>query len=137
MTLETALSARLLNDATFAQDVGSRVDWMRRPGRSLPAVTFQIVSDPRPQHMSGFQRVRQTRVQADVWAARPGDAVDLRERVIAIMVPAATSEDVRFQRAMIPNVRPGFDGDDTASDAQPQGELYRESIDFIFTHNAN
>lgn len=57
--------------------------------------------------------------------------------VISTLAPAATSEGVRFQRAMVTNVRPGFFGDGTASDAQPQGELYRETIDFIFTHNAN
>jgi hypothetical protein len=136
MSFETALSARLLADADVLGATGGRVDWMRRPGRALPAVTLQIVSDPRPQHMTGFERVRATQVQIDVWAARPGEAGVLRDRIIAVLAPGAVSEGVRFQRAMVPNVRPGFETDEAGSDAQPAGELYRESIDFIFTHNA-
>ena len=134
MGLETALSARLLNDAAYKAAMSGRIDWMRRPGRTLPATTLQIISDPRPQHMKGFQ-TRQTRVQIDIWAASPKQAAELREMAIAILVPAAQIEGVRFQRAAIANIRPGME-QEGATEGQPQGELYRESIDFIFTHNA-
>ncbi len=134
MGLEAAISARLLADAAYSAAMGGRIDWMRRPGKTLPATTLQIISDPRRQHMKGFQ-TRQTRVQHDIWAATPREAAELREAAIRILTPAGESAGVRFQRAMIPNVRPGME-QEGATDGQPQGELYRESIDFIFTHNA-
>lgn len=134
MSLESDLSARLLN-APALSSLSGRVDWMRRPGRALPAVTLQVVSDPRPQHYRGFQRVRPTQVQIDIWAAGAGEAAALREAVIATLTPAVTVGATSFQRAIVLNVRPGFEQQD-ASDGQPQGELYRQSIDFTFTHNA-
>lgn len=134
MALEIALSARLLGNAAYAAAMGGRVDWMRRPGSALPATTLQIISDPRPQHMKGFQ-TRQTRVQLDIWSASPKQAAELREMAIVILTPSSEIEGVHFQRAMIANVRPGMD-QEGATEGQPQGELYRESIDFIFTHNA-
>lgn len=137
MTFETALVRRLLDAATVAEPTSSRVDWMRRPNGSLPAITLQTISDPRPQHFKGFQSTRSTRVQVDVWAARPGDAVHLRNAVIATLTPGDLVDGVTFQRAMIADVRPGFETDEAASEGQPAGELYREIIDIIFTHNAN
>jgi len=137
MTFETALVRRLLDAATVAEPTSGRIDWMRRPNGSLPAITLQTVSDPRPQHFKGFQSTRPTRVQIDVWAARPGDAVQLRNQVIATLAPADVVEGVGFQRAMIADVRPGFETDEAASEGQPAGEIYREIIDIIFTHNAN
>lgn len=134
MGLETALSARLMDDADYRGAMSGRIDWMRRPGRILPATTLQIISDPRPQHMKGFQ-TRQTRVQLDIWSASPKQAAELREHAIAILTPSTRIDGVHFQRALIANVRPGMD-QEGATEGQPQGELYRESIDFIFTHNA-
>lgn len=135
MSFELALAKRMLDDETIKGLVGTRVDWMRRPGRDLPACTLQIVSDARPQHFKGFQAVRQTRVQVDCWAATFAGAIALRDAAIAALTPAATIANVRFDRANVASVRPGFDGDGTASEGQPQGELYREIIDFIFLHN--
>ena len=135
MSFEAAVAKRLLDDAAVKALVQSRVDWMRRPGRQLPACTMQIVSDARPQHYKGFQGVRQTRVQVDCWSATFADAIALRDAVIAALVPGATVAGVRFDRAAVASVRPGFDGDGTASEGQPHGELYREIIDFIFLHN--
>jgi anti-sigma factor RsiW len=134
MALEAALSARLLGDPDYDAAMVGRIDWMRRPSRSLPATTLQIISDPRPQYMKGFQ-TRQTRVQLDIWSASPKQAAELREKAIAILTPSARIGGVAFQRAMVVNVRPGMD-QQVATEGQPQGELYRESIDFIFTHNA-
>lgn len=135
MSFEAALAKRLLDDVAAKGKVGSRVDWMRRPGRQLDAYTLQIVSDVRPQHYKGFQGVRTTRVQVDCWSATFAGAIALRDIAIAVLTPAVQVGEVRFDRAAVPLVRPGFDGDGTASDEQPHGELYREIIDFIFLHN--
>jgi hypothetical protein len=135
MSFEAALAKRLLDDNAAKARAGTRVDWMRRPGRELDAYTLQIISDVRPQHYKGFQGVRTTRVQLDCWSATFAGAIALRDIAIAVLTPAAQVDDVRFDRAAVPSVRPGFDGDSTASEEQPRGELYREIIDFIFLHN--
>ena len=135
MSFEIAVAKRLLDDPAAAAKVATRVDWMRRPGQALPAYTLQIISDPRPQHYKGFQGVRPTRVQVDCWGATFADAIALRDIAIAVLTPADEVAGVRFDRASVPLVRPGFDGDGTATDGQPRGELYREIIDFIFLHN--
>jgi len=135
VSFEVALAKRLLDAPAAKEKVETRVDWDRRWGRSLPAYTLNIASDVRLQHMKGFQRVRQTRVVVECWGATKVDAIALRGIAIAVLTPSALLDGVRFQRAQVPLVRPGFDGDGTASDEQPQGETYREIIDFIFTHN--
>jgi len=136
MSFEVALSARILADVPLADELDERVDWMRRPGSVLPAFTLQTVSDPRPQHLKGFHPTRPTSVQLDVWAADLATAIRLRERAIVVLVAPARVEGVQFQRAMITNVRPGFESEEAGTDQQPRGELYRESIDFTFTHDA-
>jgi len=132
VTFEEALVARV-----FAADeltaLEQRVDWMRRPGPALPAMTLQTISDPRAQMIKGWS-VRRPRVQIDLWSASFGMAVSLREATIAALVPAARVGGVRFQRAGVANVRSGFEQIEAGSDQQPRGELYRESIDFIFPY---
>lgn len=135
MSFETALAKRLLDAPAARALVGTRVDWDRRPGPVLPAYTLNIITDQRPQHMKGFQRVRPTRVQLDCWGGSPADAIELRDIALAVLTPPTKVQGVTFQRAMVPSVRPGFDGDGTASDGQPRGETYRQIIDFIFNHN--
>lgn len=134
--LEIAVSARLLGAPAIADPTEGRIEWMRRSDGVLPAIVLQIISDPRPQHLKGFMSARPTRVQVDVWAASPRAAAELREAVITVLIEPAHIEGVRFGRAQIVNVRPGFEQLEAGSDQQPRGELYRESIDVIFTHNS-
>lgn len=134
MTLSAALKARLLAGATIAAITQGRVGRGKQL-QAVPAITLQIIADPRPQHFKGFQRVRPTSVQIDVWAADEATAEVLREHVIAVLVPADASTDVRFQRAMITNIRSGAESQQAAPGQRIRAELHRESIDFIFTHN--
>lgn len=133
MTLEEALTGRVRADMELAPLIGLEGGWTRRL-TTLPELTFQIIADPRPQHYKGFQRTRKTQVQLDIWATRGDQARAHRGQLIALLVPADATGEVRFQRAMIAGVRsapePERGGDRTYN------ELYRESIDFIFMHNA-
>ena len=64
MTWETALRARLLNDATVAGIVGTRINWTLRPQtESYPSIVLTTVSDVRDQHFEAFQGFRASRVQ--------------------------------------------------------------------------
>ncbi|KQN93854.1 hypothetical protein ASE95_02810 [Sphingomonas sp. Leaf231] len=132
MTLEVALTARASADVQLTDAIGAAGGWTRRL-TGLPEITFQTVADPRPEHFKGFQP-RQTTVQVDVWAATAGEAAALRERCIATFIKADVVEGVRFQRAVIANVRAGAEPEQSGEPQRFREEIARESIDIIFTH---
>lgn len=134
MTLEAALEARVARTPALHDHFVS-VRWAQRI-EGLPALVFQIVADPRPQHYKGFQRSRPTQVQADVYAETREDAAALREACIEHLVPAALIDDVRFGRASVDNVRSGAEPEQSGERQRYRGEIARESIDFTFLHNA-
>lgn len=122
MFMEQALRKRLLD--TAPANVGEKVDWVQRPDTdSLPGVTLQMISDPRDQHMKGFQNKRRAVVQVDVWAHDYEEAYLLKEWIIATLVPAATVENVKFDRGSV-----------TARDLGERSEtaafIFRPSMDF-------
>ncbi|MCM3679476.1 DUF3168 domain-containing protein [Sphingomonas paucimobilis] len=135
MTLEDAIETRLLASDDLTAHIAARVGWTRRLA-GIPAITLQVISDPRPQHFKGFQPTRPTLVQLDVWSADPREAAAIRDLCIAVLAPADTVEDVRFQRAMITSIRSGAEPDRSGDSQSYAGELHRESIDFSFLHNA-
>lgn len=105
MSMESALRARLKNDAGVSAIVGTRVDWDERPQRSAyPAVVLEIAADPRPQHMAGFPGFRGTRVQINCFGTTALQKQTLREAVIAAAVPAATQDGVEFLHAFVNDV---------------------------------
>ena len=134
MTLEAALEQRVaqtagLRDLFASVGFGGRIE-------GLPALVFQIVADPRPQHFKGFQRSRPTQVQADVYAETQAEAAELREACIIHLVPSARIGTVSFGRATIDNVRSGGEPEQSGERQRYRGEIGRESIDFTFLHNA-
>ncbi|WP_440978570.1 tail completion protein gp17 [Sphingomonas pseudosanguinis] len=135
MTLEDAIETRLLAFDNLTARIADRVGWTRRLA-GIPAITLQVISDQRPQHFKGFQPIRPTLVQLDVWSADPREAAAIRDLCIAALVPAETVGDVQFQRAMIASVRSGAEPDRSGDSHSYAGELHRESIDFSFLHNA-
>lgn len=130
MTMETALRQRLLDDATVAAIVDTRIDWTIRPqGSAFPAVVLTQVFDSRSQHMQGFNTFRPTRVQIDCYATDKGANVALREAVIAAIVGETTVSGVTFLRAFINSVLDRGDQTDT-------GFVHRELIDVSIWHDA-
>ena len=139
MTFEDALEHRQRDDAEIMEAVGGRIGWSRDLAGE-PAITNQIITDERPQHMKGFQRYRPTTVQVDVWARDPKVVRAIRERLIAILTPPARVADgtngvVRFQRAMTASTRGSPEQQQGQTTQRSRTEMFRESIDFIFTHN--
>lgn len=134
MTFEDALVERTKAITLVAARCGDRVGWDPRL-EGEPAIVFQIVSDTRPQHYKGFQRLRSTAVQVDVWSDDPSEAVALREAVILDLVEATVVGTIRFQRATIGNARSGTNPNQATSQ-RFRDALARESIDFSFLHNA-
>lgn len=122
MDMPGALRARIVAAATSA---GARVTWVDRPqADALPAVTLQIVSDQRPQHLKGFNPLRATRVQIDCWGDNYGEVTALKEEVLAAVVPGITANGIRFDRAIIDSER------DLGERTETQF-IHRASLDLI------
>ena len=109
--------------------VGTRVYWGIRPQNSaLPAIVLTTVSDQRSQHMKGFDAFQAKRVQVDCYATTYAQATDLREAVIAGVVPAATQGVTRFLRGFVNNSMSR--GEDTTN-----GYVHRQMIDLTIWHD--
>lgn len=129
MAMEAALRTRLLADADITARVSERIDWtLARQGQPLPSIVLTMVSDPRPQNFSGFEAMRQSRVQVDVRAETALAALQLRDLVIAALVPAALVDGVQFRRGFVDAVR------DASADT-PTGFIHRQSVDFLIWHD--
>lgn len=130
MSFETALRQRLLDDATVAGIVATRVDWtVRTQGSEFPAIVLTQVYDDRSQHMLGFNTFRPTRVQVDCYATTKAVVVPLREAVISALADEITKSGVTFLRAFVNTVLDRGDQTDT-------GFIHRELIDLSIWHDA-
>ncbi len=108
--------------------VAGRVYWVDRPQSSaLPAISMQMVSDERPQHMTGFDGLNMARVQIDCWANSYASVRALAEASLDAVVGAVTSNGIRFERAFTDSIR------DLGERTETQF-VHRTSLDLIFHH---
>lgn len=128
MDFEGALRARLTGASAVTSIVGQRIYWVERPqATALPAITLQIIDDPREQMMAGFQSRLFMLVQVDVWAPSYATAKAGKEAVIAALTPKMTANGIKFGTAT--NI--------AARDLSERTEtqfIYRSSIDFRFNY---
>lgn len=126
--LTQALMARLLAAPGVSAIAGAKLHWLKvPPGTSLPYARLQVISDPRPQHLGGYHGSRQTRVQADCFAATYGQARTLALAVIDTMALPAEVAGVRFGRTRA-------EGPRDLSEETPAGLIYRMSVDLLIEH---
>ena len=129
MTWTTALRARLIADTAVAAKVGTRIDWAVRPqGAPLPAIVLTKVSDGRPQHLKGFETLRQSRIQIDVLASSRSQVEQITEAVIAAIAGPFNQSGVQFSRTFIDTVTDRGASTDT-------GFVHRDLIDALIWHN--
>lgn len=124
-----ALKARLAAYAPLTALTGaSKIHWVKVPqATALPYIRLQVVSDPRPEHLQGYDDARVTRVQADCMAASWGLARDMAEKIIAAVATPGTTSGVHFGR--IKAEGPQDLGEDTAA-----GYVFRASLDLLVEH---
>lgn len=121
--MQTALRSRLTGGAA-----GTRVYWNIVPQTAtLPYIRLQTISDPRPEHLKGYQGARTTRVQVDCYAATYAAARSMAEAVIAATATPGTTSGIHFGR--IKAEGPRDLGEDTA-----QGYTHRASLDLLVEH---
>lgn len=94
---------------------------------ALPYVRYQVASDPRPEHLGGYQSARVTRVQVDCFAAKYSEARSLAEKIIAATATPGVTGGIHFGR--IKAEGPRDLGEDTA-----QGYIHRASLDLLVEH---
>lgn len=130
MTLRGALRARLLAAPAITARVGQRVSWLTRPqAAGLPAITLQMISGERPQHLKGFEAMGPTRVQLDVWAATTDEAGQTAQAAVEVLAPGETSNGIQFGRTM-------FEIETDFAERLGEKDIYRVSLDMIVRHKA-
>lgn len=128
MDMQTALTARLKADAGLAVMLGGRLFWNVVPqATALPYARLQTITDQRPQHLTGYDASRQTRVQIDVFAKDYGTARGIVEAIIAEMAAPLTLSGVQFGRGKAEGPR------DLGEEAT-EGFVHRLSLDLIIEH---
>lgn len=124
--MEAALRTRTMAAVPV---VSSRVYWGVRPQASaFPAIVLSTVSDVRTQNMDGFDGYQAKRVQFDCYSTTYTQAVEMREAVIAGIVPEATTGGVRFLRSFVNNTLTR--GEDTST-----GYVHRQMVDLTVWHD--
>jgi hypothetical protein len=124
MNMQAALLARLRAVPAIVS-LFSSMDWLIRPqGEAFPTLTLQMISETRSQHLKGFNDLRDSRVQIDVWGLTYSEVREGSELVIAALVPENTSNGIVFNRAMVDGVR-------DLSDTSGTRFVFRSSIDLI------
>src|SRR5689334_5062394 len=97
--MPTALRSRLTEDAAVAAVVGTKIYWTLVPQSTvLPYIRMQTISDPRPEHLQGYEAARVTRVQVDCFAAKYLDARALADKVITAVATPGVTNGVHFGR---------------------------------------
>lgn len=123
----SALVARLIADPDVSA-ITARVHWTKVPqAAALPYVRLQVVSDPRPQHLSDYDNARTVRVQADAFAEEYSAARALATALIAAVAQPGVAGGVLFGRGKATGPRDL--GEDT-----PAGFVHRLSTDLFIEH---
>ena len=97
-------------------------------GKARPYVRMNTVSDPRPEHLQGYDSARTTRVQVDVFADTYEEARTLSETIIAAVAEPATVAGVKFGRTKAEGPR------DLGEDVPGIGYIHRLSTDLLAEH---
>lgn len=136
MQFHEGITFRLLNSASVTDIVGRRVNWGERPqGEPLPALTLQVVSDPRPSHLKGLDGARSTRVQADCWAETLLQALALARAVIATLQPPAAVDGKKFGNARVDGQRDLGETVGSGNASLSSGTyIHRQSVDLLIRH---
>lgn len=124
----TALRARLIADASVSA-VTTTIHWGQVPqGKSPPYVRLVTISDPRPQHLKGYDARRVTRVQCDCFAETYEAARNLATRVVTALERPRTVGGVQFGRIKAEGPR------DLGEDVPGEGYRHRASLDLLVEH---
>lgn len=127
--MQEAITSVFLADADLTAMVGDRVHWVRQIGGDYagPYVNLRIVSDDDRQRNGRAAGPSVSVVQADCWAARYSEAVDVARAVSALVQSKRYADVAGFNLTRV--VRRSWR--DMGLDERADGaSVYRVSIDF-------
>lgn len=128
MDWQAALLARFRAVAGVTALIGAKSYWENTPQNiARPYVTLLDVTQLRPQTLKGWD-LEAARVQIDVWAASYSSKQAIMEAVLTAIVPGATSNGHKFQRAEVAL------GPRDISERDGDTIIYRKSADLIIHH---
>ncbi|MAG24954.1 hypothetical protein CMI47_05180 [Candidatus Pacearchaeota archaeon] len=126
--LQSALFSRLTT--ALSGSIGTRAYWSKVPqGAAMPYLRMQTVSDPRPEHLGGYDESRITRVQVDVFSRSYAEARAISESIISAVAQPATVAGVKFGRTKAEGPR------DLGEDVEGVGYVHRLSLDLLAEHS--
>ncbi|ATP20809.1 tail completion protein gp17 [Sphingobium yanoikuyae] len=136
MNFQEGVTSRLLASAPVTNIVNRRINWGQRPqGEPFPGLTLQVVSDPRPAHLKGYDGARYTRLQADCWAETLVQALALAAAVIATLKEPVTVGDKKFGNALVDGQRDLGETVGGGTGSQSSGTfIHRQSVDLLIWH---
>lgn len=132
MSLEKAIRSVLINDATVASLVSTRVYPQRRPmGTSVPAVVYQTVFQETNQALETQAGIQRSRISIDCIDNTYGDTKTLRNAIQGALInysgtlEGETIHSVRLESAV-----------DIDEQNEPAGEFgfFRTILDFVIWH---
>lgn len=124
----TALRARLIADAAVSA-VTTQIHWGQVPqGKALPYVRLTVVSDPRPEHLKGYDSARQVRVQASIFSQNYGQARQLGAKIIRAVQNPWSAAGGKVGRVK------GEGPTDGPSDDSPDGLIHHQIVQLMAEH---
>jgi hypothetical protein len=95
----TALRDHLIADAAVSALVGTKIYWDNVPQNTArPYVRLQIISDPRPEHLKGYNGRRQTWFQASCFSDTFLQAKDIGAKIKAAVAAPWSATGGNFGR---------------------------------------
>lgn len=128
--LASAFRDRLLADAGVSAIVGTRIYWGAVPqSAALPYVRLHVISDPRPEHLKGYQSTRTTRIQASCFAATFGAAKQLGGRIVQALGVPWMAAGGRVGRVKCQGPREGQGSE------SPNGFIHHQIVEALMEHS--
>src|SRR3546814_8581819 len=88
--------------------VSTRIYWGVVPqGAALPYVRLHIISDPRPEHLKGYQGSRRTRIQVSIFAKSFKDAKRIGSNIVKSVNAPWSTPDGKVGRVKCEGPREG------------------------------
>jgi len=123
------LRGRIVAAPAVAADLGSRLYPRDKVPQTAikPYATYQVISDPRPEHLKGYDGARQSRMQIDIYADTYERARLIGENIIIAVAMPGAQGGVRFGHTK-------GEGPRDLSEESVSGTISRASLDLLTEH---
>lgn len=126
-----ALRGRIVAAPAVSTSLGSRLYPVNKVPQNAakPYAYYQVISDPRPEHLKGYDSARQSRIQIDIVADDYATARAIGENIIETVAVPGTHGGIRFGRTKA-------EGPRDLSEETASGTISRASLDLLPEHTA-